>query len=150
LKQPSSEPSSEMESKYWNSDAAGARSLCSWRSASRRRALQPCRTPPRSGANIEHVAAERHLENLRVVTADMNAFEPGQVYDRVVSVEMCEHMSNWSELLARICTWLSADGRLFVQVFTHCGKFYHFDHGDEPTGLHSISSPAASCRVMGW
>jgi cyclopropane-fatty-acyl-phospholipid synthase len=80
---------------------------------------------------IEQAAAERRLENLRVVTADMNAFEPGQVYDRVVSVEMFEHMSNWTELLARIRAWLAADGRLFVHVFTHRSKPYRFDHGDE-------------------
>jgi cyclopropane-fatty-acyl-phospholipid synthase len=98
---------------------------------------------------IEQAAAERRLGNLRVITADMNGFEPGQVYDRVVSVEMFEHMSNWSELLARIHTWLVADGRLFVPVFTHRSKPYRFDHGDEPTGLRSISSPAASCRAMG-
>jgi cyclopropane-fatty-acyl-phospholipid synthase len=81
--------------------------------------------------SIEQAAAERRVENLRVVTADMNAFEPGQVYDRVVSVEMFEHMSNWTELLARIRAWLAADGRLFVHVFTHRSKPYRFDHGDE-------------------
>jgi len=81
--------------------------------------------------SIEQAAAERRLANLRVVTADMNAFEPGQVYDRVVSVEMFEHMSNWSELLARIRTWLAVDGRLFVHVFTHRSKPYRFDHDDE-------------------
>jgi cyclopropane-fatty-acyl-phospholipid synthase len=81
--------------------------------------------------HIEQAATERQLENVRVVTADMNAFEPGQVYDRVISVEMFEHMSNWSELLARIRTWLASDGRLFVHVFTHRSKPYRFDHGDE-------------------
>ena len=50
---------------------------------------------------IEHAATQRRLTNLSVITADMNAFEPGQVYDRVVSVEMFEHMSDWSEC------WLS-------------------------------------------
>jgi cyclopropane-fatty-acyl-phospholipid synthase len=80
---------------------------------------------------IEHAAAERRLGNLRVLTADMNDFAPGQVYDRVVSVEMFEHMSNWRELLARIRSWLTTDGRLFVHVFTHRSKPYRFDHGDE-------------------
>jgi cyclopropane-fatty-acyl-phospholipid synthase len=80
---------------------------------------------------IERAAAERRLQNLRIITADMNSFEPGQVYDRVVSVEMFEHMSNWSELLARIRNWLEVDGRLFVHVFTHRSKPYRFDHGDE-------------------
>jgi cyclopropane-fatty-acyl-phospholipid synthase len=80
---------------------------------------------------IEDAAAERGLAKLRVITADMNAFEPAQLYDRIVSVEMFEHMSNWSELLARIRTWLAADGRLFVHVFTHRSKPYRFDQGDE-------------------
>jgi cyclopropane-fatty-acyl-phospholipid synthase len=80
---------------------------------------------------IEQAAAERSLPNLRVITADMNSFAPGQLYDRVVSVEMFEHMSNWSELLGRIRTWLTADGRLFVHVFTHRSKPYRFDNGDE-------------------
>ncbi len=61
----------------------------------------------------------------------MNAFVPGQVYDRVVSVEMFEHMSNWGELLARIRNWLAADGRLFVHVFTHRSKPYRFDQSDQ-------------------
>jgi cyclopropane-fatty-acyl-phospholipid synthase len=80
---------------------------------------------------IEQAAADRGLPNLRVITADMNGFAPGQLYDRVVSVEMFEHMSNWSELLGRIRTWLAADGRLFVHVFTHRSKPYRFDNGDE-------------------
>jgi len=80
---------------------------------------------------IEHAAAERRLTNLRVIMADMNSFAPGRVYDRIVSVEMFEHMSNWSDLLARIRTWLTPDGRLFVHVFSHRSKPYRFDHGDE-------------------
>jgi cyclopropane-fatty-acyl-phospholipid synthase len=80
---------------------------------------------------IEQVAADRGLANLRVVTADMNEFEPGQVYDRVVSVEMFEHMANWSALLARVRTWLAVEGRLFVHVFTHRRTPYRFDNGDD-------------------
>ena len=49
-KQPLSAPTSKMGSKFWNSDAAGVRSVCSWPSASHRRASRPCRIPPRSGA----------------------------------------------------------------------------------------------------
>ncbi len=81
--------------------------------------------------SIEHIATERGLTNLRIITADMNVFEPDRVYDRVVSVEMFEHMSNWSELLSRIRTWLTGDGRLFVHVFTHRSKPYRFDHANE-------------------
>jgi cyclopropane-fatty-acyl-phospholipid synthase len=82
-------------------------------------------------ADIERRAAERRLGNLHVLTADMNDFAPVEIYDRVVSVEMFEHMSNWRELLGRIRSWLSADGKLFIHVFTHRSKPYRFDHGDK-------------------
>ncbi len=59
------------------------------------------------------------LDNLRVVTADINDFEPGERFDRVMSIEMFEHMRNWRELLRRISGWLEDDGRLFVHTFSH-------------------------------
>ena len=60
------------------------------------------------------------LSNLTVVTADMNDFETEQgQFDRIVSVEMFEHMANWRALLTRAKTWLRPDGRLFLHVFTH-------------------------------
>jgi cyclopropane-fatty-acyl-phospholipid synthase len=66
----------------------------------------------------------------------MNGFGPGQIYDRVVSVERFEHMSNGSELLARIRTWLavSMGGSSFMCSpieFTHRSQSYRFDHDDE-------------------
>lgn len=82
-------------------------------------------------AHIETQATRRGLRNLAVVTADMNAFVPEQTYDRVVSVEMFEHMANWQALLARIRTWLAPGGRLFVHVFSHRAVPYRFDHRDE-------------------
>lgn len=71
-------------------------------------------------AHVEAQASHRGLQNVRVITADMNdvAFEAGS-FDRVVSVEMFEHMSNWRALLDRIRGWLASDGRLFIHVFTH-------------------------------
>ncbi len=79
-------------------------------------------------AFIEARAAERGLRNLRVITADMVAFAPpeGAVFDRVVSVEMFEHMRNHRELLARIARWLKPGGRLFVHIFTHREYAYLF------------------------
>lgn len=79
---------------------------------------------------IECMAAERGLKNLTVVTADMNAFETPERFDRIVSVEMFEHMSNWAELLRRCRRWLTAEGRLFLHVFTHSHASYRFDHAD--------------------
>ncbi|UGV28339.1 class I SAM-dependent methyltransferase [Rhodopseudomonas boonkerdii] len=80
---------------------------------------------------IEAEAAVRGLGNVRVVTADMNTFNPDGTYDRIVSVEMFEHMSNWRTLLERIRTWLTPRGRLFVHVFSHRRSPYRFDHGND-------------------
>ncbi|MGH2857478.1 MAG: SAM-dependent methyltransferase [Solirubrobacteraceae bacterium] len=57
--------------------------------------------------------------NLEAITADVNEFTPDGAFDRVISIEMFEHMRNWRELLARIAGWLVSDGRLFVHVFSH-------------------------------
>jgi len=76
---------------------------------------------------IEGVAAERGSTNLTVITADMNDFEPEGTFDRVVSVEMFEHMRNWNELLRRISTWLNPDGKAFVHVFSHRTLPYLFE-----------------------
>lgn len=75
-------------------------------------------------------AVRRGLRAPTVITADMNSFSIDRRFDRVVSVEMFEHMSNWRALLGRIHDWLAADGRLFLHVFSHCSTPYRFDHGD--------------------
>jgi len=89
-------------------------------------------------AHIEAEAARRGLGNLRVITADMNAFDIGQTFDRVVSIEMFEHISNWPVLLGRIRRWLEPRGRLFLHVFSHRSVPYRFDHagGADWIGQH--------------
>jgi cyclopropane-fatty-acyl-phospholipid synthase len=81
-------------------------------------------------AHILDLAGRRGLANLTVITADMNDFSTTMRHDRVVSVEMFEHMSNWQALLERVRTWLKPDGRLFLHVFTHKNRSYRFDHDD--------------------
>ncbi len=86
-----------------------------------------------SSPQREHIQAQaraRGLSNLSVVTADMNDFQADGTFDRIVSVEMFEHMSNWRGLLERIRVWLAPDGRLFLHVFSHRNRSYRFDHGD--------------------
>ncbi|ESQ90238.1 cyclopropane-fatty-acyl-phospholipid synthase [Asticcacaulis sp. AC460] len=75
---------------------------------------------------ITSEARRRGLKNLTVITADMNDFSIHGRYDRIVSVEMFEHMSNWRALLSRARNWLEADGRLFLHVFTHRKHSYRF------------------------
>ena len=82
-------------------------------------------------AFIEAAAEARGLRNLRVVTADMNDFSIDTQFDRVVSVEMFEHMTNWQALLARVHTWLRPDGLLFLHVFSHRSASYLFETDDK-------------------
>ena len=77
-------------------------------------------------------AAARGLSNLRILTGNVAEFdfpwggiEAG--FDRVLSIEMFEHMKNYGLLLARIARWLKADGRLFVHLFAHKLLAYHFE-----------------------
>jgi cyclopropane-fatty-acyl-phospholipid synthase len=79
---------------------------------------------------IEAEAAARGLKNLFVITQHMNVFAPEHQFDRIVSVEMFEHMMNWRELLTRIKSWLAPNGRLFIHVFTHRSGAYLFDRAD--------------------
>ena len=75
---------------------------------------------------IEAAARQRGLDNVQVITCDMNCFDaPGQ-YDRIVSVEMFEHMRNHALLFRRISEWLKRDGRFFMHIFTHRNTPYAF------------------------
>jgi cyclopropane-fatty-acyl-phospholipid synthase len=79
--------------------------------------------------HIDVEAAKRGYTNVEVITADMNVFEapnPG-TYDRVVSVEMFEHMKNYQLLMAKISRWLTPGGALFVHIFTHHTLAYHYE-----------------------
>ena len=82
-------------------------------------------------AYIEGQAQMRGLGGLRVITADMNDFATDGRFDRIVSVEMFEHMSNWRALLSRARGWLRPDGRLFLHVFSHQSHPYSFEVADE-------------------
>jgi cyclopropane-fatty-acyl-phospholipid synthase len=78
-------------------------------------------------AFIEGEVQRRGLSGIRVVTADMNDFQTESRFDRVVSVEMFEHMRNYDLLLQRIDSWLKDDGRLFVHIFCHRELAYFFE-----------------------
>jgi cyclopropane-fatty-acyl-phospholipid synthase len=77
-------------------------------------------------------AAERGLANVEIVTCDANVLEfpAGTQFDRVVSVEMFEHMRNYETLMARIASWLAPAGTLFVHIFTHREYAYPFEVRD--------------------
>ncbi len=81
-------------------------------------------------AFIQSQASDRGLGNVEAIAADVNAYDPGRRFDRVVSVEMFEHLRNYRALLSRVRTWLHADGRLFVHVFAHSRYAYGFEPGE--------------------
>lgn len=80
---------------------------------------------------IQAQAQERGLTNLTVITADMNDFGTDQTFDRVVSVEMFEHMRNHRELMRRIHSWLRPGGKLFVHIFCQNEAPYLFQSEGE-------------------
>ena len=77
--------------------------------------------------SILSLAKARGIANLVVQTSDMNAFETSRRFDRVVSVEMFEHMRNYQELFFRISQWLKPGGKLFAHVFYHGRCAYPFE-----------------------
>ena len=77
-------------------------------------------------AFIEEQCRQRALGNVTVAVADMNDFEAQGSFDRVVSVEMFEHLRNHEEMLARIARWLRPVGKLFLHIFTHREYAYLF------------------------
>jgi cyclopropane-fatty-acyl-phospholipid synthase len=83
----------------------------------------------------EHILAEarrRGLANVTILTCDMNDFAPPPAaFDRVVSVEMFEHMKNWPRLLGVVARALRPGGRFFAHVFVHSRFAYHFEVRDE-------------------
>ena len=86
-----------------------------------------------STGQARHIMAQQELlglGNLRVVTADMNHFQPSSLFERIVSVEMFEHMRNYERLLGRIASWLHPGGALFVHLFCHRFYSYLFEVGD--------------------
>lgn len=85
-----------------------------------------------SATQKEHIDAQakaRGFKNLTVRTANMIHYEGegSEIFDRVVSVEMFEHMKNYEILMKRISTWLKPSGKLFVHIFTHQTAAYHYE-----------------------
>ncbi|MFN2333331.1 MAG: cyclopropane-fatty-acyl-phospholipid synthase family protein [Wenzhouxiangellaceae bacterium] len=72
-------------------------------------------------------ARQRGLGNLNVLTRDVNELELEARFDRVVSVEMFEHVRNYQHLMGRIAHWLKPGGLLFVHIFCHRLLMYPFE-----------------------
>ena len=77
--------------------------------------------------HIKQLAYRQQLNNVQVQTCDMNDFVSTEKYDRIVSVEMFEHMRNYRCLFNRINDWLKPDGRFFMHIFCHRDLPYAFE-----------------------
>jgi cyclopropane-fatty-acyl-phospholipid synthase len=86
---------------------------------------------------IRAACQQKGFTHLTVITADMNDFDTDLKFDRVVSIEMFEHMRNWPMLLGRINGWLQPEGKCFIHIFTHRQFAYTFEeNGDNWMGEH--------------
>ncbi len=82
-------------------------------------------------AHIQEQSARRRLGNVEARVADASRWEGDGRFDRVLSIEMFEHMKNYQALLGRIASWLKPAGLLFVHVFSHREFAYEFDPADQ-------------------
>lgn len=81
---------------------------------------------------ITEKAKSLGLTNINIITADMNVFEAPEQYDRIVSVEMFEHMRNYQVLYGKVASWLAPQGKFFKHIFVHRNTPYTFEvQGDD-------------------
>ena len=79
---------------------------------------------------IENIAKSKNLTNIHVITEDMKEFNTDKKFDRIVSLEMFEHMKNYKKLFNRVSSWLKDDGLFFMHIFCHKTVPYEFiDNG---------------------
>ena len=106
-----------------------------------------------SGPQREYITREakrRGLENIEVITCDMNTFATARRFDRVVSVEMFEHMRNYSRLFESIRDWLVPDGKFFMHIFVHRSVPYAFEEQDADDWMskYFFSSGMMPCAAL--
>jgi cyclopropane-fatty-acyl-phospholipid synthase len=97
-------------------------------------------------ALIERRRAARGYRNLEVVTSDIGCWQGAGTFDRIVSVEMFEHVRNWSALMQRLSGWLGHGGRLFVHIFCHSQASYFFE--DDVTARHFFTGGMMPARAL--
>lgn len=83
-------------------------------------------------AHIENECKQRNLTNVRIITQDMNEFDTNETFDRIVSIEMFEHMHNWNQLFERVRSWMHEQSSMLIHVFCHRDTPYFFE--DKGTG----------------
>lgn len=80
---------------------------------------------------IDSVCKQKGYQNVQIITQDMNIFEIEKQFDRLMSVEMLEHMKNYEKLFSKFARFMKKDALFFVHIFTHKTYAYHFEVKDE-------------------
>ncbi|KAJ6850790.1 uncharacterized protein M6B38_114460 [Iris pallida] len=99
-------------------------------------------------AYIEERCSDFQLSNVKIIVADISKFEMEATYDRIISVEMFEHMKNYKELLKKISTWMKQDGLLFVHHFCHKVLLTILRTQVLKVGLRETSSVEEQCLLQ--
>ncbi|MFC1665894.1 SAM-dependent methyltransferase [Pseudomonadota bacterium] len=86
---------------------------------------------------IQEQATTFGLDNIEVITCDINLFDSSELFDRVISVEMFEHMRNWEALYTNIDRWLAEDGLFFKHIFVHRDSPYLFEDSNDDDWMSS-------------
>ena len=89
-------------------------------------------------AYIEKQAEKRRLNNLHVITCDMNNFDMQTQFDRIVSVEMFEHMRNYEILYRKLASWLKPEGKFFKHIFVHRSTPYAFEVNSDDDWMSAL------------
>lgn len=84
---------------------------------------------------IENKAKEEGLKNIKIVKEDINSFKIRKKFDRIISVEMFEHLRNYKLLFERLYDWSKPEGKLFIHVFSHRELAYLYDERDGADGM---------------
>lgn len=116
---------------------------CGWGSLSLfiKERFPNCRVTAVSNSSLQRgfIEAKRDAagyRDLEIITADANTLDLEGPFDRIISIEMFEHMKNYRDLLRRLAGMLAADGRLFVHIFTHREIAYHYEPGNDWIGRY--------------
>ena len=92
--------------------------------------------------HIENIAKEKNLKNIHPEVQDVNSLSLEKEFDRVVSIEMFEHMRNYKDLLEKVKHFLKPDGLLFIHIFCHKETAYLYEESGEKDWMTSIPENA--------
>ncbi|KAF9616966.1 hypothetical protein IFM89_033036 [Coptis chinensis] len=96
---------------------------------------------------IEEESRRCNLSNVEVICADITTHEMANTYDRILVIELFEHMKNYELLLRKISEWMTPDGLLFIEHVCHKTFAYHYEPLDEDDWFTEYVFPAGTVII---